>query len=375
MTHSERIVSACRWTFAENHGLRIGASNRLDLTCPGGCEWRLGGFAPCRKGSTWRGCSEGKIFLTRIPSTRKRRRSPWQGLEPRPSQTENHANPHAPPPTGPGRRGGDDKKQGVGAQGGGKGGGKGRPPWGWMLLGGAALLIGLWTLGGVEAVWETLFSEISADGADTAQLVKLLLLLTLVGSGVMHLRATGKQTFRYIGLWILIIGVIVIGYAYRDVFEDTGDRVWADLVPHAGREGEGSITFSAREDSHFLVEAQVNGVPVRFLVDTGASDTVLNREDARRLGFDPEHLVFNLRTYTANGVGHGARIWLDRVEVGPILMDNVRASVNKAPMSHSLLGMSFLGRLDSYEIKGNRLTLRAGQASGESPWSSFGTDR
>ena len=109
---------------------------------------------------------------------------------------------------------------------------------------------------------------------------------------------------------------------------------------------------------HFVVEIEVNGIAIRFLVDTGASDVILSPADAARLGFNLSDLRY-IRTYrTANGIVQGAPVRLDRVAVGPIALTNVRASVNGAPMRRSLLGMSFLSRLSGYEVRDDRLTLR-----------------
>ncbi|MGY9016475.1 MAG: retropepsin-like aspartic protease family protein, partial [Rhodospirillales bacterium] len=80
--------------------------------------------------------------------------------------------------------------------------------------------------------------------------------------------------------------------------------------------------------------------------------------DARRLGINVETLNFSRRYATANGVVFGAPIRLDKIEIGPIVVKAVRASVNGADMRRSLLGMSFLERLNGFNISKNILTLR-----------------
>lgn len=102
----------------------------------------------------------------------------------------------------------------------------------------------------------------------------------------------------------------------------------------------------------------MNGVSVIFLLDTGASDIVLDPGDAVRLGFNLDRLAFTRRYQTANGVVKGAPIRLDSVQIGPIKLRNVSASVNGAPLGRSLLGMSFLDRLSGYGVENGTLILR-----------------
>ena len=108
----------------------------------------------------------------------------------------------------------------------------------------------------------------------------------------------------------------------------------------------------------FLIVGQVNGQRVRFLIDTGATDTVLSPDDARRLGVPVDSLAYDHLTETANGTGRAADWTAERLDVGAIRLDNFEMSVNQAPMSTSLLGMSFLSRLESFEVRGRRLILK-----------------
>ncbi|HSE74455.1 MAG TPA: TIGR02281 family clan AA aspartic protease, partial [Dongiaceae bacterium] len=91
--------------------------------------------------------------------------------------------------------------------------------------------------------------------------------------------------------------------------------------------------------------------------DTGATDIVLAPRDARRIGIDPDSLEFNRFAETANGTVRGAAIRLDSLEVGPITLNQVPATVNGADMSESLLGMAFLSRLHGWRVEGGELTL------------------
>jgi aspartyl protease family protein len=124
-------------------------------------------------------------------------------------------------------------------------------------------------------------------------------------------------------------------------------------------EGDGwEYVVEAGSHGHFVIDAVVDGVPLTFLVDTGASEIVLTLDDARQLGFLPHTLEFSQRFRTANGEVRGAPVRLRELRVGQFSLYDLDASVNEGPLAISLLGMSFLDRLDGYQVEGGRLILR-----------------
>jgi aspartyl protease family protein len=111
-------------------------------------------------------------------------------------------------------------------------------------------------------------------------------------------------------------------------------------------------------DGHFHVEADVNGSPVRFLVDTGATTTVLSMQDAERSGIETELLEFNRPAQTANGLTYFAHAQLRTLEIGPFRLSDVPVGVMQSEaMNLSLLGMSALDRFGSWRIEGNEMVL------------------
>ena len=152
-------------------------------------------------------------------------------------------------------------------------------------------------------------------------------------------------------LWVLIfIGVIVAVTLWQEVRDD--------VVPiRAVSFGEGRISVPRDPGGHFLATLEVQGVPIEFIVDTGATDVVLSRADARRLGLDPDQLVYSGRARTANGVVRTARITLEDVTFGEFTDSAVRAWVNEGELDLSLLGMSYLERFERVEIARDRLIL------------------
>ena len=117
-----------------------------------------------------------------------------------------------------------------------------------------------------------------------------------------------------------------------------------------------SLVFHADPRGHVVLDASVNGAPVKFLVDTGATTVTLTLRDAAAAGLTPSDLVFSQRTMTANGVGRVAPVRLRELRIDQLTVDDVAAVVDEH-LFMSLLGQSFLTRLDGYEMKNGVLTL------------------
>ena len=122
---------------------------------------------------------------------------------------------------------------------------------------------------------------------------------------------------------------------------------------------KGRITaITANANGQFHAAALVNGVHVDMLADTGATLVVLSNDDADRIGIDPGWLDFNVPIKTANGTSKAASIVLDEIVVGGIRVRDVEALVAKPGLlDTSLLGMSFIGAISRFELRGNQLVL------------------
>jgi len=120
----------------------------------------------------------------------------------------------------------------------------------------------------------------------------------------------------------------------------------------------GEVRLKADRRGHFACTGDVDGRPVTFMADTGASIIARTYEDARRAGLSPASLDFSARVSTANGIAKVAPVVLSRVRVGTITLRDVRAAVaEKGALDVNLLGMSFLGRLASFNLRGDELIL------------------
>lgn len=133
--------------------------------------------------------------------------------------------------------------------------------------------------------------------------------------------------------------------------------VAADAPSQPTESGEASIAKST--DGHFWANAEVDGHPVRFLVDTGATAVALTADDARNLGIDPSSLMYQYTVMTANGPARAAQVKLGFVSVGRAQVSDVDAFVIDKGLETSLLGMSYLGRLARFEATPDALVLKS----------------
>jgi aspartyl protease family protein len=195
-----------------------------------------------------------------------------------------------------------------------------------------------------------------------ASLVYLLLIGMLVATTVVALyRGRFGRAFRDAALWLFIMGALIVGYTLRSDLNVIGQRVFATLMPGYGVSSEDGKTleFFAGADGHFLIDAEVNGTPVTFVADTGATTVLLSYEDAVRAGIDVGALSFRSPVQTANGLAMAAPYKIKRLTTGEISRSNVQALIAQPGLTRtSLLGMSFLGRLSSFEVRRDRLVLR-----------------
>ena len=117
-----------------------------------------------------------------------------------------------------------------------------------------------------------------------------------------------------------------------------------------------TLVYRADPRGHFSLTATVNGTPTRFVVDTGASLVALTLDDARAAGIGRSELVFNQLTQTANGRVRFAPVTLREIRIEQLSIENVPAAVIEN-LDQSLLGMSFLKRLKSFEMREGALTI------------------
>ena len=189
-------------------------------------------------------------------------------------------------------------------------------------------------------------------GEDYARIAYLVLLLAAVGGYfVAENRQTLGKNLRQLLIWGLIfLGALAAVGLWQDIRNDLSPR--QNLV-----QGTGQIVLPRAYDGHFYATLLMNGQPIDFVLDTGASNIVLTKEDALSAGVKMEALRFFGRAMSANGPVRTAPARIARVELLGIQDYGVEVWVNDGEMPGSLLGNDYLQRFEKIEIQRDKMIL------------------
>jgi aspartyl protease family protein len=185
-------------------------------------------------------------------------------------------------------------------------------------------------------------------------------LMVFIGAMVVTLfRERFSQALQAILFWLIVAAVLAVGYTFRAELRDTGNRVLAELLPGRAATRGRVVEIARGRTGDFQVAAEVNGARLPMVLDTGATSVVLTLDAAKAAGLPLEVLQYNVNVDTANGRTRAAAVTLDRLAVGSITERSVPALIVQAgQLKSNLLGMSFLNRLESWEVRGDRLMMR-----------------
>jgi aspartyl protease family protein len=199
-----------------------------------------------------------------------------------------------------------------------------------------------------------------SEGDQAVHFIYLLGVLVLVGSAFMVRRIPIAQGLKMFVGWVLIFGAAFIVFTLKDEFLALGNRVLLETRGGAEQqETPNEVRIRQAPDGHFWVTAEVNGEPVRFLVDSGATTTSLSRDTAERAGIEPSR-GFGAMVQTANGVVTVQRGRAESIEVGPIERRDVAVHISDAFGDLNVIGMNFLSTLTSWSVEGRTLVMRTG---------------
>ena len=150
----------------------------------------------------------------------------------------------------------------------------------------------------------------------------------------------------------------VVGYRDPERMARASDTI-SDLLRHRTSSPASAVHIPRGQGGEFAVHARINGVATPMVVDTGATSVVLTYETAKAIGLPLELLEYDVDVETASGHTKAARLTLDRIAIGRLVERSVPALVvPHGQMKSNLLGLSFLDRLESWEMRADRLVLR-----------------
>jgi aspartyl protease family protein len=183
--------------------------------------------------------------------------------------------------------------------------------------------------------------------------VYYLIIAVAVASSIVAMRLPAGKVLKMVAAWVAIFAAGFVLFSFRSEFSSFGQRLRAEATGSSISDGA-SVRIPVAEDGHFWVNAAVNGHPVRFIVDSGASVTTISVESAKAAGvpIGTERTAVN----TANGRTQAIKGWADRLEVGTIERKEFPVDINEHDDTN-LLGMNFLSSLRSWRVEGTYLVL------------------
>ena len=203
---------------------------------------------------------------------------------------------------------------------------------------------------------------VSVSGQTDMRVVYLAVLaaaLAVAGAGRMLVRG-GRKTLVHTAVWLGTIAGLVTAFALRDEAGIVLEGIRAELMPSVALSRSATEAELRRAwDGHYRAEAEVNGVVLKLMIDTGASMVLIPYEQAAAIGINPDALDYSMPVTTANGRSSVAPIQLSSIKIGPIAVFDISAAVAQpGRLKTGLLGMSFLDELAETSFQGDRLILR-----------------
>ena len=197
--------------------------------------------------------------------------------------------------------------------------------------------------------------------ADVASLAVKIALAAFVGALILTLlRKSFSRALETTMLWVAIALLLVVGYGFQSELRDVSDRLLAEYLPGRAMSRNRVVEVTRGGQGNFAVAAHLNSARISMVLDTGASSVVLTQDAAKAAGLPVEVLTYTVSIETANGRTRAAPVTLNSLAVGGITERSVPALIAQpGQLRTNLLGMTFLNRLESWEVRGDKLVMRA----------------
>lgn len=159
--------------------------------------------------------------------------------------------------------------------------------------------------------------------------------------------------------WVAIFAALFAVFSFRFEFISIWDRVKADISGTSGQSVSGDvIELRRQDDGHYWVQAEVNGNPVRFMIDSGATRTAMNAQTAADTGVDVDYNGYPMILDTANGRVSAKRGSVKKLEIGSYSVVDHKVVVSDSFGDTNVLGMNFLDSMKSWKVEGNMMVLQ-----------------
>lgn len=196
------------------------------------------------------------------------------------------------------------------------------------------------------------------DGDQAVHVLYLIGVLVLVASSLLVRRIPIGQGLKMMAAWVMIFAAAFIIFTMKDDFVALWNRIALEARGGVVQEQQGEeLRVRQSPDGHFWVNAELNGEPVRFLIDSGATTTSISRAVAERAGIEPSR-GFPAMVRTANGVVAVQRGRAETLSIGTIERRDVGVHISEAFGDMNVIGMNYLSTLSSWSVEGRTLILR-----------------
>jgi aspartyl protease family protein len=196
-----------------------------------------------------------------------------------------------------------------------------------------------------------------SDGDQAVHFLYLIGCLVLVASAFMVRRIPIGQGLKMFAGWVLIFAAAFLIFTLKDDFSALWDRVVLEARGGVVQQsGGGELRVRQAPDGHFWVNAELNGEPVRFLIDSGATTTSISTATARRTGVEARAGMPAV-VRTANGIVNVERGRARSLRVGTIERADVAVHISEAFGDLNVIGMNYLSSLSRWEVEGRTLIL------------------
>lgn len=186
-------------------------------------------------------------------------------------------------------------------------------------------------------------------------IVCVLLLISSLAARRLPMGQVAKMAFA----WVAIFAALFAIFSFRFEFASIWDRVKSDFAGTAGQNiSAETIELKRQDDGHYWIKVEVNGNPVNFMIDSGATTTAMNAASALEAAVDVDNNGYPIIISTANGHVTAKRGSIQSLKVGPHAMINHSVVVSESFGDTNVLGMNFLDSLQSWKVENNVMTLQ-----------------